>query len=308
MQPGSETGSFWLCPSCKKHVPSRQDSCRCGFKRSASQEPVEELSTHRAPEPSVVTSPNFRLDVGGVLQRTFAIWWAGLMSFCAVGLIVYSPILLGLCAIAATRTPMPLLKSGLDLIASLFHLALSGGITYGVFQQLRGQPVGVGDLVRVGYSRLGTVWVTAFMAGVVTALGFCALVIPGLILLVRYWVAVPVAVIESPGGNASLSRSVELTAGSRWPIFGVLLVLSSIGVLSTLLLLEGLRIVGGPALFEAATEGARIVPLNAGGQALQDALLVPVSCLGAVAPAVAYHDLLVGKEGLDVDALLKVFE
>jgi len=203
---------------------------------------------------------------------------------------------------------MPLLKSGLDLIASLFHLALSGGITYGVFQQLRGQPVGVGDLVRVGYSRLGTVWVTAFMAGVVTALGFCALVIPGLILLVRYWVAVPVAVIESPGGNASLSRSVELTAGSRWPIFGVLLVLSSIGVLSTLLLLEGLRIVGGPALFEAATEGARIVPLNAGGQALQDALLVPVSCLGAVAPAVAYHDLLVGKEGLDVDALLKVFE
>jgi hypothetical protein len=30
----ASTGSFWRCPSCGKHAPSRQTTCRCGFVRS----------------------------------------------------------------------------------------------------------------------------------------------------------------------------------------------------------------------------------------------------------------------------------
>ena len=37
------TGSFWRCPSCKKHVPSRQNTCRCGFDRKQAPGPAEEL-------------------------------------------------------------------------------------------------------------------------------------------------------------------------------------------------------------------------------------------------------------------------
>lgn len=33
MSQGTSTGSFWRCPSCEKHVPSRQETCRCGFER-----------------------------------------------------------------------------------------------------------------------------------------------------------------------------------------------------------------------------------------------------------------------------------
>jgi hypothetical protein len=28
------SGRFWLCPVCRKHVPSRNDKCQCGFDRS----------------------------------------------------------------------------------------------------------------------------------------------------------------------------------------------------------------------------------------------------------------------------------
>jgi hypothetical protein len=46
----------------------------------------------------------------------------------------------------------------------------------------------------------------------------------------------------------------------------------------------------------------------AGAQALLTLLLIPVHCLNAIAPAVAYHDLRLGKEGADVEDLLKAFE
>lgn len=30
----TSTSSFWLCPTCNKHVPARNTSCRCGFDRA----------------------------------------------------------------------------------------------------------------------------------------------------------------------------------------------------------------------------------------------------------------------------------
>src|SRR5689334_3465056 len=52
--------------------------------------------------------PNFRVDVGSVLARTLSVWGRNLVPFCLVGLVVYSPVLLGLGAIAASGTSMPL--------------------------------------------------------------------------------------------------------------------------------------------------------------------------------------------------------
>lgn len=45
MTSSTTTGSFWLCPSCKKHVPSRQNTCRCGFDRSQSAALTREVQT-----------------------------------------------------------------------------------------------------------------------------------------------------------------------------------------------------------------------------------------------------------------------
>ncbi len=48
----AQTGSFWLCPECRKHVPSRASTCSCGFDRErtgwkASQVRIGQGSEHK---------------------------------------------------------------------------------------------------------------------------------------------------------------------------------------------------------------------------------------------------------------------
>ncbi len=47
-----------------------------------------------------------------------------------------------------------------------------------------------------------------------------ALLVPGFILLIMWFVAIPVCVVEQRGSWASMQRSAELTKGHRWKISG----------------------------------------------------------------------------------------
>jgi hypothetical protein len=246
--------------------------------------------------------PHFQLDVGSVFQRTFSIWAGNLVPFCLAGLIVQSPVLVVLAGIEVTGASMPVLQPLLAVFSGLLALSLAGAVTYGVFQHLRGERAGLGEILRLGFSRLVTVLVTAILSGIAIALGFCALIIPGLILMTRFWVAVPVAVIEEPGAFASMGRSADLTEGNRWRVFAVVLTLGAIVFVVQFALTLTLALVQGTGMPAAADAEA------AWAQALQVVLLIPVQALNAVAPAVAYHDLRVGKEGADVEDLLRVFE
>ncbi len=58
------------------------------------------------------------------------------------------------------------------------------------------------------------------------AIGFVLLIIPGLILLVRWSVVAPVTVLERPGVFAAFRRSAELVRGNGWAVFGVIILVS----------------------------------------------------------------------------------
>jgi hypothetical protein len=245
--------------------------------------------------------PNFKLDVGSVLARTFGIWGRNLVSFTVVGLVVEAPVLLGLAAVAVSGLSKPAAITFLDAVSNLLTLVLTGGVTYGVFQELRGQRAGVGDVLRTGLSRLVAVFITGLLVGIATALGFCVLIVPGLILLVRYWLAVPVTVIERPGIMASMGRSQDLTEGNRWAIFGLALLMALVVGVPTVALGGILAAVQGG--LEASSPAAR-----AWSQLALEALIIPLQALAAVAPSVVYHDLRVGKEGADLEDLLRAFD
>lgn len=57
------------------------------------------------------------------------------------------------------------------------------------------------------------------------ALGFMLLIVPGIILLMMWAVAVPALVVERHGIFAAFGRSAALTKGAKWKIFGLFLVL-----------------------------------------------------------------------------------
>jgi hypothetical protein len=249
-------------------------------------------------------NPDYQLDVGSVLNRTFTIWFANLLPFCLVGFVVYLPVFLGLGAMTAAGSTMPLALGALNLLANILTLVLTGAVTFGVFESLRSNQVGTSAILRAGLSRLGTVFVTGLLTGLGMMLGFCALIIPGFILLARWWLAVPVAVIEDPGASAAIARSSALTEGNRWRTFALALIM---GLITTAAVLFFSFLIG---MIEGTTVqiGARNAQMTPWAQGLLHVVVLPFSALAAVTPAVVYHDLRVGKEGADIDELLKIFE
>lgn len=67
--------------------------------------------------------------------------------------------------------------------------------------------------------------VTGLFFVVSVVIGFLLLIVPGVALLVRGAVCIPVAVAERRGPISAMQRSWELTRGKHWPIQGVLVVL-----------------------------------------------------------------------------------
>jgi hypothetical protein len=59
-----------------------------------------------------------------------------------------------------------------------------------------------------------------FVAGLIIFLGLIALIIPGIILMVRYALLDSVVVLERAGPSEARRRSAELTVGNRGQIFG----------------------------------------------------------------------------------------
>jgi hypothetical protein len=242
-------------------------------------------------------APTRVLSLGSIVSRTFGTWMRGFVPISIIALVLGSPQLL------LTQLPWPrpdgeqgILELFVEMVVGVtFGMMISGAIAYAVFQRMRGRPAPLGACLSIAFRRLGPLVGTGLLAGLLTALGFVALIVPGIMVFCMLYVAVPAAVVEGTGPVESLKRSALLTAGNRWIIFALFLVIAIInglfvGILSVLLALFPL----------ASNEG--ILTLVGGIVGLVFA------GLPAVANAVTYHDLRTGKEGVDVEDLVKVFE
>ena len=169
---------------------------------------------------------------------------------------------------------------------------LTAALVYGTIRELRGSRANLGECVGRGLALVFPVIGVAFVAFIAGALGFLLLIVPGLIVVTMLWVAIPAAVVERPGVIRSLGRSRELTKGSRWRVFGIIVILFVIEVLPT---------------------GVVDALLGATGN-LTAYLVVSwlvtafVMAFSAVVAAVGYHDLRVAKEGVDVEQIAAVFD
>lgn len=253
--------------------------------------------------PRAGADPGYQLDVGRVLSQTFSITASNILPFGLVGLVCYLPVLFvqAILAVAPPGQPEALIVVGLAVAVAqaLASLVLTGALTFGVMRHLRGDPAAAGEIVQAGLSSLGRVFVVSLMVGVMTLLGLVLCIVPGVIVMCMNWVAVPVAVIEQPGSTQSLSRSQDLTAGSRLPVFAVLLVIG--------------LVVGGVGFFGNVVVAA--VGEVTGSQAVRSVAMialtvfsVPFECLKAASAAIGYHELRTNREGVGLEELVRVFE
>lgn len=239
-----------------------------------------------APFPSGVD----RFGAASVVRRGMAVLARNAVSFGGLALAITGVVTLIGRLVSGGEPPGHDL--GFLLFDTLAGNLVTAALVYGTVQELRGRHAGLGDAVANGLRTLWPVFALAVLIFLGVGAGLLVLLVPGLVLMTMWWVAVPVAVVERPGVLASLGRSVNLTAGHRWPILGIVAVLFALQV--------GLSLV-----LDRTAAWADFAHAGAVADWLVSAA---VTALGATVAAVGYHDLRVLKEGADIEQIAAVFD
>lgn len=103
-------------------------------------------------------------------------------------------------------------------------LLTQGAFAHAVSAVMKGERPSFGEAVGRGTARIFALWGAAILSGIGVAFGMLLFIIPGLILLCMWAVAVPACVVEELGPVESLKRSAQLTRGYRFSIFALALV------------------------------------------------------------------------------------
>jgi hypothetical protein len=106
----------------------------------------------------------------------------------------------------------------IGLIQSVFGPISIGGLIFAVARRMEGIKVGYFEAMGVAFRNWGRLFAANFVANIIITFGYIALIVPGIILSVRFALLDPVVILER--SRAPRARSTELTSGRRWKIFG----------------------------------------------------------------------------------------
>jgi len=156
-----------------------------------------------------------------------------------------------------------------------------------------GNRVLVGPTFRFAVSRVHSILWISLLTSLAALVGFILLVIPGIIVLVRFAFGSTILVVERRKGRKALGRSWRLAKGRFWRLLGAfLLAFIMAAVVASVLSIPG------NLLFSAV--GPSGWPLAALGDSLAAILTTPFTTLITV---LLYFDLRIRKEAFDLDVM-----
>jgi hypothetical protein len=245
-----------------------------------------------------------RFDLGRVIQRTFTSIsqnWAVYFG-AAVALIGVPSLIMGWGQGELSATPAAWragsVFGGLVLYLVGFFL-LQGMVLKAAINGFQGKSTPFGSAFDVGVRHVLPLIGLAILTFIGLIVGFLFLIVPGIILCVVWAVSAPALVAEQRGVFDSFTRSIDLTSGHRWSVFGLLVIYT---VLSWIFGLVaggiGLALVSNAA---GDIDTAPIAVINT----LANIVNAVVASVGA---ASLYYELRTAKEGVGVDELASVFD
>lgn len=192
---------------------------------------------------------------------------------------------------------MNVFSIGWGVLFGLSFAVTQGAFIHSIVNQMQDRPVASNEAIRKGMATLLPVLMTTLALLVIVVAGFFALVLPGILLMTMFFLAIPVAVVEDRGVMGNLRRSAELTSGFRWHIVGSIFVLAvAQNIFTSVLFLVAFLFV-----FVAGPLGLVILMV-----------VYPLSFLLALLAqsalfAVVYALLRQEKDGTDLSEILSVF-
>lgn len=191
-------------------------------------------------------------------------------------------------------SPALILVSVLAWVIGSF--VLQAAIVRGAIVDFNNGRASLGDCFSTGLRHFFPIIIISLLVGLGVGFGFLLLIIPGIMIAIAWIVAVPARVVENAGIFDSIRRSADLTRGSRWSIFWLLVIY---GIIVTLI--TGVTAFLGT--LGAAAGGANIMAI-----AITAITTILTSILGSTGIAALYFELRQSKEGIGAEELVSVFD
>ena len=246
-------------------------------------------------------SPEANVDVGRVISRGFATLSANFLPFLLISLV-----LAGLPSFALQYwrwiTPAdPRLDWTWALGALLLSLVastlLTGALVRSTILHVGGRDPAPGASALLALRLLPALIGLSVLLAVAIGIGLVLLIVPGVMIYCATSVAVPALMEENCGVFGSIERSRELTRGSRWPIFAIVVLLWIIGAVIA-------GVAGQIAMLGADETTGPVSAVAAIAEAMSGSLSTMII---AVVTAALYVELREVKEGASIHALADVF-
>ncbi len=125
-----------------------------------------------------------------------------------------------------------------SLIEFTFGPLYIGALIHALSQIKQGQHPRYGESMSHGARKCFKLFTTRLITGLIIAVGFVALIVPGVILSLRYSLVDEAVILENLQGNEARHLSVQLTRGKRWQVLGSLVLLT----IALVIILSGLNI------------------------------------------------------------------
>jgi hypothetical protein len=176
----------------------------------------------------------------GVLTEAWEYYRAHWKHLLTIALVVYAAVALISVILTALFDVVGAILAAAVSIVGLF--LLQGALVTAVADIRDGRAdLSVEDTFRKAQPFLGRIAGASILAGIGIALGFVALIIPGLILMTIWLFIIPVIVLENSSIGDSFGRSRELVRGYGMNVFGVIvltiLLIIAFGIVLGILLL-----------------------------------------------------------------------
>jgi hypothetical protein len=248
-----------------------------------------------------ISSGNF--DMGRVVKSTFAAVQQHAMVLFPAALVLVG----GSQAIAyaglgggnpTEAVLSPLYWIGL-LVSMLGGILMQSLAIYTVVEGHRGRSPTLASAIAPVLKTIVPAFVAALVASLGIGFGMVLLLVPGMILGVMWCVSVPAAVVEGVGPIKALGRSRALTKGSRWPLFGLILV----AFIAAYVLSMAIYGFNFAAAASVATDGMAVPQMI--GAVIIGTL---TSVLFGAGLAAIYTELRMVKEGVSNDQLAAAFD
>ena len=243
------------------------------------------------------------MTAGMILDRTFRLYVQNFSLMIGVTAMVQIPILALTVGAPLVRQFDPILgviAAFAGLVGVLISFLLltplaTGAATKAISERYLGNDITAVAALKFSWNYVGTLLLIQIVVGIIMAVGFFLLVIPGVFWWLSYLLVAPIAVLEnSKDGGRVRRRSWRLVDGNRVKAFVVVFVL----IFPQLLISISLVLLQASFGFGSLT-GDVVSGVLSG---LAGLLLYP---LQAIAITLLYYDLRIRKEGFDLEMLTR---